>query len=352
MEKTHSKNLMSLLYILGLSIPLFLTSCGPSVPEASPDMVQIKVMERLWTAHVRGLFLVDDQIAWASGSRGHFMRCTDGTSWTFDTIPGYSHLDFRDIHAFDAENALVMASGIEGIILRTSDGGATWSEVYANRNDDVFLDGMDFQGDHGYCYGDPINGKPLLIESNDAGHTWVEKSPDALPTMLDNEAGFAASGTGLQLIQNQIFIATGGGETARVFRSTDGISFQIAETNMLSEEGCGIFSISFKDTMTGVAVGGCYIDSSRAEGNCAITSDGGKSWKEINQKNPNGYRSCVAHSAKADFFLACGRTGIDFSADNGNTWTQLSDDGYFTCTLGEKTGWMMGRNGKLAKLTW
>lgn len=352
MEK--SKSCMPLLInslFAGLLI-ILINGCGIGGDAIQADMIHIDTKERAWTAHVRGLFMVNDQVAWASGSRGHFMRCTDGENWSADTIPGYGHLDFRDVHAFDEHNALVMASGIEGVILRTSDGGKSWSEVYANRNEGIFLDGMDFHGEHGFCYGDPVNGKTLLIESKDAGITWMEVSSEQLPGMLDNEAGFAASGTGICLLDGQLIIATGGAETARVFKSSDGGSFQIAETNLLSEEGCGIFSIAFKDEAHGVAVGGCYMDSTRTEGNCAITSDGGKTWTEQLSKNPSGYRSCVAHAPSAEFYLTCGRTGIDYSTDEGKSWIHLSDDGYFTCALGENQGWLMGRNGKVAKLSW
>jgi len=354
MEKTVFTKALSIMVLPGIFCLLLLNSCSSNQAKDATDKLELVPLARTWTAHVRGLDMVDDQIAWASGSRGHFMRCIDGLTWSFDTIPGFTHLDFRDVEGFDAMNALVMASGVEGVILRTSDGGLSWHEVYANHAEGIFLDGMDFQGKKGYCYGDPVNGKTFLIESEDAGVTWKESDTADLPEVLDNEAGFAASGTGICHVEDRVFIATGGGETARIFhfKSSASEAINVSETPLLSEEGCGIFSIAFKDAEHGIAVGGCYLDSTNAEGNCAITSDGGLNWKEFIQNGPRGYRSCVAYAPEAGFYLTCGRTGIEYSIDEGNSWTPLSDEGYFTCSLSNKHGWLMGRYGKIAHLTW
>ncbi len=43
------------------------------------------------SASFRGLSVVDDLVIWASGTRGTVVRSTDGgTTWTADTIPGAS----------------------------------------------------------------------------------------------------------------------------------------------------------------------------------------------------------------------------------------------------------------------
>lgn len=146
--------------------------------------------------------MVNDTVAWASGSGGTFLRTVDGNNWKADTIVGYTHLDFRDVHAFDANTALVMAAGEEGRILRTKDGGLHWTEVYTRLDSGIFLDGMDFNGEIGYCYGDPINGKMVIIKSMDAGRTWSEVSSEFIPWALPKEAGFAASGTGIEVKEN------------------------------------------------------------------------------------------------------------------------------------------------------
>ena len=141
-----------------------LFSCQNKEPKVESEfLIALEPKERVSKAHVRGLFLVDDNTGWASGAGGTFMRMTDGDNWSADTIAGYTHLDFRDVHGFDENTALVMAAGEEGRILRTEDGGVSWTEVYTRLDSGIFLDGMDFQDNMGYCYGDPIDGKFVLV---------------------------------------------------------------------------------------------------------------------------------------------------------------------------------------------
>lgn len=244
-----------------------------------------------------------------------------------------------------------MAAGDEGRILRTEDAGSTWSEVYTRLDTGIFLDGMDFFGNTGYCYGDPLDGKFVLIKSEDRGKTWNEVDPETMPSAMPKEAGFAASGTGIVVQEKEIYIATGGDIAARVFsyRNDD---WHTINTPMRGGEACGIFSMAFIPPSNLVTVGGCYLDSTASAGNFAISNDNGLTWESISENQPRGYRSCVAYSESADLLVACGRTGVDYSLDKGRTWQAVSDEGFYTCSLGESSGWLMGRGGKLAKLTW
>ncbi|MFT4524971.1 MAG: photosystem II stability/assembly factor-like uncharacterized protein [Bacteroidia bacterium] len=341
-------------YILVASLVMISCAAPQGKVEESnlPQLaIELKLLHAVQSNHIRGLHLLNDEIAWASGAAGTFMRCVDGNEWSADTIAGYTHLDFRDVHAFTDSIALVMAAGDEGRILRTEDGGDSWIEVYTRLDTGIFLDGMDFFGNVGYCYGDPIDGKMVLIKSEDQGRTWTEVDLETIPSAMPKEAGFAASGTGIIVNGKTIHIATGGDIAARV------LTFQEDEWNAISTpmrggEACGIFSMAFVPPSTLVTVGGCYLDLAASAGNCAISNDNGMTWELISENQPRGYRSCVAYSESSDLLVACGRTGIDYSLDQGRTWSSISDEGFYTCSLGDSTGWLMGRGGKLAKLTW
>lgn len=331
-----------------LAIVLGLFSCQNQAEKASG--LQIQVRERVSNASIRGLFLVNDSIGWASGTGGTFLRMTDGQNWVADSVEGYTRLDFRDVHAFDANTALLMAAGEEGRILKTSDGGISWTEVYTRLDSGIFLDGMDFQGNVGYCFGDPMDGNFVLIRSEDQGRTWSEAAAlEQVPAPLVKEAGFAASGTGILLAGERRFIATGGDTVARVlFTDTYG-NWSVSDSPIRSGEGCGIFSIA-EAQQSIVAVGGCYLDSTNSEANCAVSENWGVTWQSITENPPRGYRSCVAASTDMRLLVACGRTGVDHSLDNGYNWIPLSDEGYYTCALADSTGWLMGKRGKMAKL--
>src|SRR4051794_8873037 len=80
-------------------------------------------------ARLRGLSAVSRHVAWASGSQGTVLRTVDGgRSWRQVAPEGTAALDFRDIEAFDARTAVALSIG-EGEasrIYRTTDGGRTW----------------------------------------------------------------------------------------------------------------------------------------------------------------------------------------------------------------------------------
>lgn len=321
-------------------------------PKQEPELPEIQIEEVLpvTTSNIRGLFMVNDSVGWASGSSGTFLRFTNGI-WIADSIPNYTHLDFRDVHAFDKNTALLMAAGEEGRILRTEDGGKNWNEVYTNLSEGIFLDGMDFHDNIGYCYGDPINGKFVLVKSEDFGKTWNKIEPDSLSLSLAKEAGFAASGTGIIVSENNRIVATGGDTIARIVKNENDNDWTFYNTPIRSSEGCGIFSVTqTKETL--VAVGGCYLDSTNRDAASAVSFDNGTTWKLLTENGVAGYRSCVAYSNKAELLIACGRTGIDISRDFGESWETISKEGYYTCSLVDSTGWLMGKRGKMAQISW
>ncbi|NNC83951.1 MAG: hypothetical protein HKN79_10265 [Flavobacteriales bacterium] len=305
-------------------------------------------------AHIRGLHLVDAATGWASGSQGTVLRMTDGQTWQVVSPMEQTHLDFRDVHGFDAQQAVIMAAGNEGRIFRTDDGGATWKQVFEDLTEGVFLDGMDFHDSLGICYGDPIGERFYGVFSLNYGKTWTKASMTGFPRPLDGEAGFAASGTGIIVMEDREYTATGGGPTARVVRSMremeSDMRTEAFDTPLRSGEGCGIFSMAFKNALRGVAVGGCYLDSTSVAGNCAYTSDAGRTWILSDSLPPAGYRSCVVYNEAQDAYITCGRTGVDISYDDGRSWQSITSEGYFTCATVEQTVWLMGRNGKCGRI--
>ena len=58
-------------------------------------------------ASLRGLSPISDQVCWASGSGGTWLKTEDGgVSWQAGTVAGLDTVDFRSIHAFDAQTAV------------------------------------------------------------------------------------------------------------------------------------------------------------------------------------------------------------------------------------------------------
>ena len=319
------------------------------------------------TASLRGLSVVSDQVAWASGSEGTCLRTTDGgTTWEIRTIPGTDSIDFRDIEAFSADEAFVLSAGEPALLYHTTDGGQTWQLRYENRTPGIFFDVLAFwDTQHGIAMSDPQWQRPgdghfVLIATHDGGQHWEPLPTDSMPPPRRGEAGFAASGTGMATWENQqVWLATGGAQ-ARVFRSQDqGNRWTVTETPMRQGNASqGIFSIVRMSATHGVAVGGDYQRPEDTTRTACLTTDGGQTW-QLPTTFPGGYRSAVAYHPETPILLAVGPSGADYSVDQGRTWhsiagTSSSTLGYHAVQLvpDQRVGWATGSEGRIARVRW
>ena len=145
------------------------------------------------TANLRGIHAVSDQIAWASGTEGTVLRTTDGgASWEHCAVPPEARdLDFRGVQAFDANTAIVMSHGKGELsrLYRTTDGCKSWELVFMNPNPEGTLDSVQFQYKslpapqkgyfaRGILVGHPVRGEFVIYTSKDHGGTWQALAED------------------------------------------------------------------------------------------------------------------------------------------------------------------------------
>lgn len=309
------------------------------------------------TASLRGLSVVSDQVAWASGSEGTVVRTTDGgATWQRHPIPGADSLDFRSLYAFSADEAFVLSAGEPALLYHTTNGGATWQLRYENRTPGIFFDALAFwNSTHGIAMSDPVNGQFVLIATHNGGQIWQPLPTDNMPAPASGEAGFAASNSGLATQGKQhVWLATGGAQ-ARVFRSEDqGQHWTVANTPMQQGEASqGIFSMVMTDSLRGVAVGGDYLKPEASHRTACFTTDGGQTW-QLPETFPKGYRSAVAHHPSTQLLLCAGPSGTDYSFDHGRHWQSLDTAGYHTVRFApnQQVGWAAGSNGRIARIEW
>src|ERR1700761_8581395 len=126
---------------------------------------KIVMLQESKLSSIRGLSVVNDSVAWVSGSNGYTALTTDGgKSWSWQQVKGFEKADFRDIEAFSDKEAIIMASGTPALILKTIDGGKNWQVKYRNADTVYFLDAMSFANpDHGIVLGDPIKNKFVML---------------------------------------------------------------------------------------------------------------------------------------------------------------------------------------------
>jgi photosystem II stability/assembly factor-like uncharacterized protein len=306
---------------------------------------------------LRGLSVVSDKVAWASGAKGTVLRTIDGVNWQALQVPGADTIDLRDIQAFDANTAVAMGAGpgAASRIYRTVDGGANWRLVTTNAVAEGFWDAMAFwDKDHGILFGDPVKGSFQVYTTSDGGNSWQEVAAKGLEAM-PNEGAFAASGTCLVVAgSSDAWIATGGSATSRVFHSVDrGKTWRAASTPIpAGAPARGVFSVAFLDTKQGFATGGDYKETRMAGINGAFSGDAGATWTPVRMA-PAGYMSVVVPVPGAPRALvAAGLAGSGYSLDGGRSWTELDQTPVNTVGFaGPAQGWAVGPKGLLLKYT-
>lgn len=336
------------------SIRLGLTAEAKSLKTLDEDEVKLKPILKPINSDegFRGISMGEESL-WASGTNGTVIRSTDlGESWQQFKIPNCDSIDFRDVHALNDQTALILSAGSPALIYRTEDVGLNWELVYENDRPEIFMDGMDFFDDkNGMAYGDPIDGKFVILKTEDAGLNWTELPSSAVPSALAEEAGFAASGTGIKCLSGGfVRIATGNGSKARILASNDyGASWWSEETDIISSSGCGIFSIDYIDQANALAVGGCYESPDFKENVSSVFQDG--SWSLL-QAGPNGYRSAVRFVDDTTA-IAVGRNGVDVGVRNpqGWEWISISEEPFYAIECSNRRAFVIGKAGRFAVIS-
>src|SRR5436190_14875382 len=215
----------------------------------SPAVISAQKLEMLTAGtktSIRGLSAVSDRVIWVSGSNGFVGKSIDsGKSWKWRVVKGFEKRDFRDIEAFDAATAVIMAVAEPANILKTMDGGETWTVAYQNPAKGMFMDAMQFWDPlSGIVIGDPINGKFFIARTFDGGDTWHEIPERNLPRADSGEACFAASGTNLRVLDKDEGCFVTGGLKSRFFWKKNPIPLPIIQ----GKETTGANSLAVRDS--------------------------------------------------------------------------------------------------------
>ena len=350
------------------------------------------------TADLRGIHAVGGGVVWASGTGGTVLRSEDsGFEWQqCATPPGAEKLDFRAIWGVDDQTAIVMSSGPGALsrLFKTTDGCAHWTLVFTNPEPGGFYDGMLFLNPkQGLLWGDPTTSSPRIAPveggyfafriraTNDGGRTWVPVVALASPAVagqelypLPGESFFAASNSSAVARAPWLWLGTSGSRVLRTALIDAPFSYGIcagagdpysrhcgipwtrwtsAKAPLASGPTAGIFSLAFRNSSDGIAVGGDYTKPGEQKGTAAWTRDGGAHWTAP-ATGPGGYRSAVGYDPNLHAWIAVGPNGSDISRDGGRTWAPLEHAPANLPKGGEWNAlslpWAVGPHGRIGKL--
>jgi photosystem II stability/assembly factor-like uncharacterized protein len=151
-----------------------------------------------------------------------------------------------------------------------------------------------------------------------------------------------------------IWFGTESSDKSRIFFSQDaGDNWRAIEVQHSDGNGKnGISSISFKDELNGIALGGNVKDENINSNICAVTDDGGLSWQPIEINQPIGFRSCVAWNEVHKFYLSTGRSGSSYTINDGKTWVSIDKQNYNSIGISKKDGscFVVGNKGIIARV--
>jgi len=271
---------------------------------------------------------VNRDIVWACHLRGNVYRTTDGGKNWEQTLSIVTTAErIYCIEAFNADTAFVIGGGTGGSsnkasIYRTTNGGTDWQVVYTATNRTAFWNAIHFwDSKNGIAYGDPLSPgrQVLIVRTSDGGATWTPISN--LPLANVNEFGLFNCFYFFDK-SNGWFGTTGQpGNAGRVFRTTDGGNTWNA---FPSGNTSGVNDVEFISSLRGVRTSGAAPFLTRS-------IDGGQTWTPVNNLPiTNIFVLGAAASVSAlnqsqiwVFGLTAARTlFILSSTDAGQTWQQ------------------------------
>jgi photosystem II stability/assembly factor-like uncharacterized protein len=325
-------------------------SCTEVEKKASFTEVEV---DTLYTdsLSIRAIEIMGNSLAFAA-NKGTFGTIDLNNGKVRANVQRYDTIlpEFRAV-AHTPTDFFMLSIANPALLYKTGDQGSM-ELVYKEEDDAVFYDALTFWNDkEGIAVGDSMDGCMSILITRDGGKTWKKLPCNELPEEIEGEGAFAASNTNIAVVGDKTWVAT----TKRILFSPDkGRSWKVQHAPISTKEPTeGIYSIHFYDENVGVAMGGDYTDPERNTLNKAKTTDGGLTWKLIADDTLPNYRSCIQFvpGTEGKEIVALGFTGIAHSANQGESWTQLSDESFFTLRFqNDSVAYAAGRN-RIAKLT-
>ncbi|MFT6746059.1 MAG: photosystem II stability/assembly factor-like uncharacterized protein [Glaciecola sp.] len=127
------------------------------------------------TDNINSLYFFDTNTGFAAGKDGNLLKTTDGgTTWSASPITSTS--DFKKIHFRNSTDGFLLSE--DGNLYTSVNSGSTWSVQSLDLHG---LNGISFNGENGVIVGDDGN----VFTSSDGGTNWKRQSPLGVWIMND-----------------------------------------------------------------------------------------------------------------------------------------------------------------------
>lgn len=257
---------------------------------------------------------IDANIGWAGGAGGRVLRTINGgsTAWTSVGGGAIGTSAIYAVEALNANTAFATTSPGGTFLYRTINGGGTWTQVYSNANAAAFINDIKmFDANNGIAQGDPVNGKWMILKTSNGGATWdtTASQPPQQGIEAGGNNGMAIVGTTHVWFTSNWNAAT---DSARVYRSTNGgLTWAFSELPFTPAASLFTAGIHFVNTQIGVV--------GTSNGQAARTTNGGATWTLISPAIGTSGAIYGVTGSGLDFFATRG-TSVYRSTDRGLTW--------------------------------
>ena len=256
----------------------------------------------------------------------------------------------QDVYFTDNQNGLVV--GDAGLMLKTSDGGKTWEKMEVDMRPPGA--GQNPGGGGGFGRGGPaplyniyfvdenvgfiIGGRAVILKTEDGGKTWSRKmAMSDTPGRDGRPRPLRANLMGIQMVNETTGFIAGSENT--ILKTTDGGDTWVgsSERARVGETRNNLEGIWFASETTGWIIG--------SFGTLLHTADGGTNWTKQDPGFDNNLFGIYFINENTGWI--CGQEGLILhTADGGTTWTQQKtesfDDLHDIIFVDAMVGWAVG----------
>lgn len=205
--------------------------------------------------------VVDGTTIWyaANNNRFGFYDLKKHQKFESKIVEDSLKIEFRSISQ-TANNIYLLSIANPALLYQISKDEKKTKLVYQEKHEKVFYDSMQFwNSKEGIAVGDPIGDRLSILRTYDGGNTWSKLPDGQLPKLFEGEAHFAASNSNIVVKGENTWIVSGG-KKSRVFYSADkGNSWSAYQTPIVEgKQMTGIFTADFYDAKKGFVAGGDY----------------------------------------------------------------------------------------------